>query len=122
MKLGLYMFAEYIHMFVSSALMATLYFGGYNFPFMYDLGLSQNWITIIGVVVFFAKIFAFIFFLHVDPVDTPALSLRSIDEPGLEGIDPVSHCQHRTDRGDYDYQRYIFLTILGWGKRYAVFK
>ena len=29
---------------------------------MYDLGLSQNWITIIGVVVFFAKIFAFIFF------------------------------------------------------------
>src|SRR3546814_12449922 len=62
MKLGLYMFAEYINMFVSSALMATLYFGGYNFPFMDALGLSQNWITIIGVVVFFAKIFAFLFF------------------------------------------------------------
>ena len=62
MKLSLYMFAEYINMFVSSALMATLYFGGYNFPFMYDLGLSPNWITIIGVLVFFAKIFAFIFF------------------------------------------------------------
>src|SRR5690606_6271056 len=43
MKLGLYMFSEYINMFVSSALMASLYFGGYNFPFMYDLGLSQNW-------------------------------------------------------------------------------
>lgn len=62
MKLGLYMFSEYINMFVSSALMAALYFGGYNFPFMNDLGLSANWITIIGVVVFFAKIFAFIFF------------------------------------------------------------
>ncbi|MBE8722895.1 NADH-quinone oxidoreductase subunit NuoH [Sphingobacterium pedocola] len=62
MKLGLYMFSEYINMFVSSALMAALYFGGYNFPFMYDLGLSENWITIIGVLVFFAKIFAFIFF------------------------------------------------------------
>lgn len=62
MKLGLYMFAEYIHMFVSSALMSALYFGGYNFPFMYDLGLSPNWITIIGVLVFFTKIFAFIFF------------------------------------------------------------
>lgn len=62
MKLAFFMFAEYINMFVSSALMASLYFGGYNFPFMYDLGLSQNWITIIGVVVFFAKIFAFIFF------------------------------------------------------------
>lgn len=62
MKLGLYMFSEYINMFVSSALMAALYFGGYNFPFMYDLGLSQNWITIIGVFVFFFKIVGFIFF------------------------------------------------------------
>ncbi|MBD1427371.1 NADH-quinone oxidoreductase subunit NuoH [Sphingobacterium arenae] len=62
MKLGLYMFSEYINMFVSSALMAALYFGGYNFPFMYELGLSQNWITIIGVLVFFLKIFGFIFF------------------------------------------------------------
>lgn len=62
MKLGLYMFSEYINMFVSSSLMAALYFGGYNFPFMYDLGLSENWITIIGVIVFFLKIFGFIFF------------------------------------------------------------
>jgi len=62
MKLGFYMFAEYINMFISSAFMASLYFGGYNFPFMDDLGLSQNWITIIGVIVFFLKIFAFIFF------------------------------------------------------------
>ena len=62
MKLGLYLFSEYINMFVSSSLMAALYFGGYNFPFMYDLGLSENWITIIGVLVFFLKIFAFIFF------------------------------------------------------------
>lgn len=69
MKLGLYMFSEYINMFVSSALMVTLYFGGYNFPFMVELGnyfaeqgISSNWITIIGVLVFFLKIFAFIFF------------------------------------------------------------
>lgn len=62
MKLGLYMFSEYINMFVSSALMASLYFGGYNFPFMHDLELSENWITIIGVLAFFVKIFAFIFF------------------------------------------------------------
>lgn len=62
MKLGLYMFSEYINMFVSSALMASLYFGGYNFPFMDQLDLSQNWITIIGVLVFFLKIFGFIFF------------------------------------------------------------
>jgi len=61
MKLGFYMFAEYINMFISSAFMASLYFGGYNFPFMDSLGLSQNAVTIIGVFVFFLKIFFFIF-------------------------------------------------------------
>lgn len=62
MKLGFYLFAEYINMFVSSAVMSTLYFGGYNFPFMNDLGLSPNAITIIGSLVFFGKISFFIFF------------------------------------------------------------
>jgi NADH-quinone oxidoreductase subunit H len=62
MKLGFYLFAEYINMFVSSAVISTLYFGGYNFPFMNDLGLDQNVITIIGTVVLFVKISFFIFF------------------------------------------------------------
>jgi NADH-quinone oxidoreductase subunit H len=62
MKLGFYLFAEYINMFVSSAVIATLYFGGYNFPFMNDLGLSHNAITILGTVALFAKITFFIFF------------------------------------------------------------
>jgi NADH-quinone oxidoreductase subunit H len=62
MKLGFYLFAEYINMFISSAVIATLYFGGYNFPFMDDLGLSQNLVSILGVVALFAKIFFFVFF------------------------------------------------------------
>jgi NADH-quinone oxidoreductase subunit H len=62
MKLGFYLFAEYINMFVSGAVMATLYFGGYNFPYMHHLGLAENWVTILGVVALFAKIFFFIFF------------------------------------------------------------
>ncbi|MGZ3753844.1 MAG: NADH-quinone oxidoreductase subunit NuoH [Mucilaginibacter sp.] len=61
MKLGFYLFAEYINMFISSAVMATLYFGGYNFPFM-ELIHSPNLVTILGTVILFAKIFAFIFF------------------------------------------------------------
>ncbi|MCB9250991.1 MAG: NADH-quinone oxidoreductase subunit NuoH [Flavobacteriales bacterium] len=62
MKLGFYLFAEYINMFISSAIISVLFFGGYNFPFMDDLGLSENAITLIGVMVFFAKITFFIFF------------------------------------------------------------
>ncbi|HEY3402380.1 MAG TPA: NADH-quinone oxidoreductase subunit NuoH [Ohtaekwangia sp.] len=62
MKLGFYLFAEYINMFVSSAVIATLYFGGYNFPFMNDLGLDQNTISILGTVALFGKVCFFIFF------------------------------------------------------------
>jgi NADH-quinone oxidoreductase subunit H len=62
MKLGFYLFAEYINMFISSAMISTLYFGGYNFPFMDSMGLSPNAISIIGTGVLFLKITFFGFF------------------------------------------------------------
>lgn len=63
-KMGAYMFAEYINMFVSSAVMAVLYFGGYNYPGMDTVNelLGPTWGPLIGVAVMFAKIIAFIFF------------------------------------------------------------
>lgn len=64
MKLGFYLFAEYINMFVSSAVMSTLYFGGYNYPGMDTLGpiLGPVFGPLFGTAVLFLKIFAFIFF------------------------------------------------------------
>lgn len=64
MKLGFYLFAEYINMFVSSAVMATLYFGGYNYPGMdwVNEALGTTLGPLVGVLVLFAKIFLFIFF------------------------------------------------------------
>jgi NADH-quinone oxidoreductase subunit H len=59
MKLGLFLFAEYVSMFISSALMAILFFGGYNFPGM-DY-FDGNILAILGVLVFFTKTFLFIF-------------------------------------------------------------
>ncbi|MCF8318753.1 MAG: NADH-quinone oxidoreductase subunit NuoH [Sphingobacteriaceae bacterium] len=63
MKLGFYLFAEYINMFVSSAVMATLYFGGYNYPGMDFVNslLGPTWGPLIGMGVLILKIFAFIF-------------------------------------------------------------
>jgi NADH-quinone oxidoreductase subunit H len=66
MKLGLFLFAEYINMFISSAVMSAFYFGGYNFPFAQELyhamGLQDGsiWISIIGFGAFFTKIVIFI--------------------------------------------------------------
>ena len=62
MKLGFYLFAEYINMFISSAIIASLYFGGYNFPFIDQLGLPHNVLTLLGTLIFFGKVFFFIFF------------------------------------------------------------
>lgn len=63
MKLGFYLFAEYINMFISSAVMATLFFGGYDIPFVNEAtwGLSPNLLAIIGFAVLMAKIFFFLF-------------------------------------------------------------
>ncbi|MEZ4799131.1 MAG: NADH-quinone oxidoreductase subunit NuoH [Flavobacteriales bacterium] len=61
MKLGFFLFAEYINMFISSAVLATLYFGGYNFPFQHELGLEGNTLAILQTVALFAKILIFIF-------------------------------------------------------------
>lgn len=61
MKLGFYLFAEYINMFISSAVIATLYFGGYNMPFIDQIGLSPNLVTLLGSMFFFLKILFLIF-------------------------------------------------------------
>ncbi|HRB55773.1 MAG TPA: NADH-quinone oxidoreductase subunit H, partial [Ferruginibacter sp.] len=50
MKLGLYLFSEYINMFISSAVMATLFFGGYDIPFVDESSLSPNIAAILGIV------------------------------------------------------------------------
>ncbi|AUD02371.1 NADH-quinone oxidoreductase subunit NuoH [Spirosoma pollinicola] len=72
MKLGFYLFAEYINMFVSSAFISSLYFGGFHYPFMNEIGTAlenslgaitgHNVATALGVITFFGKIFFFIFF------------------------------------------------------------
>ena len=62
MRLGFSLFAEYTNMFISSAVIATLYFGGYHVPGLASLNLDPNLATIIGVAAMFAKTFFFIFF------------------------------------------------------------
>ncbi|HEY0262769.1 MAG TPA: NADH-quinone oxidoreductase subunit NuoH [Chitinophagales bacterium] len=64
MKLGFYLFAEYVNMFISSAIIAVVFFGGYNYPFQDFVAssLGENAATILGVVAMFAKVFFFIFF------------------------------------------------------------
>jgi NADH-quinone oxidoreductase subunit H len=64
MKMGFYLFAEYANMFISSTILAVLFFGGYNYP-----GMSwavENWgvniANVIGMLALFIKLCGFIFF------------------------------------------------------------
>ena len=64
MKMGFYLFAEYANMFISSTILAVLFFGGYNYP-----GMSwavENWgvniANILGIISLFIKLCGFIFF------------------------------------------------------------
>jgi len=64
MKLGFYLFSEYINMFVSSVVMSTLFFGGYDLlPFVDESawGLSANWMALIGIAALMAKVCFFLF-------------------------------------------------------------
>lgn len=64
MKLGMFLFAEYINMFISSAVLATLFFGGYNFPWMDQVqaAVPSGLFSLICVGVLMAKVVGFILF------------------------------------------------------------
>ncbi len=63
MKLGLYLFGEYVNMFISNALIVTLFFGGYNYPGInwVDENFGENIAGILSIVAFLMKVFFGIF-------------------------------------------------------------
>ncbi len=61
MKLGFYLFSEYVNMIMSSAVMACLFFGGYDIPFLDESKLAVNTAAILGVIAILAKIVFFLF-------------------------------------------------------------
>jgi NADH-quinone oxidoreductase subunit H len=90
MKLGFYLFAEYINMFISSAVISALYFGGYNFPFIDGLGLSQNIVAFLGLGFFFGKIFFFIFFFMWVRWTIPRFRYDQLMKLGWQALIPLA--------------------------------
>ena len=66
MKMGLFMFAEFIEIAIVGALFTTLFLGGYNLPFMTDGGfvfpgdhvvsMSHGAVVVMQLVVFLVKV------------------------------------------------------------------
>jgi len=62
MKFAMFFLAEYANVIVSSAVITTLYFGGWQFPYLQNFGLPAFWVSILQVLTFTIKVFALVFF------------------------------------------------------------
>jgi len=92
MKLGFYLFAEYINMFISSVVMATLFFGGYDIPFFNEAAHWGNawWAGLIGFAVLMTKAVIFIFIFMWIRWTIPRFRFDQLMNLGWKGLLPLA--------------------------------
>lgn len=92
MKLGFYLFAEYINLFISSAVIATLYFGGYNFPFMDAVldGVGPLLFTLICIMVLLTKVICIILFFMFIRWTLPRFRYDQLMKLGWKSLIPLA--------------------------------
>lgn len=90
MKLGFYLFSEYINMFITCGVIAAIYFGGFNFPYMNELGLEKNTVAVLGVVAFFLKIVIGIFVIMWIRWTVPRFRYDQLMKLGWQILIPLS--------------------------------
>ncbi|MFM7840034.1 MAG: NADH-quinone oxidoreductase subunit NuoH [Chitinophagaceae bacterium] len=94
MKLGFYLFAEYINMFISSVVMATLFWGGYDIPFVQDAQLGQqignNLLVLLQSLTLFMKTGVFIFLFIWIRWTIPRFRYDQLMNLGWKGLIPLS--------------------------------
>lgn len=88
MKLGFFLFGEYVSMFISSAIISILFFGGYNFPGM-DY-FSGNALAVLSIVALFAKIFFFIFVIMWIRWTLPRFRFDQLMHLGWKSLIPIA--------------------------------
>lgn len=92
MKLGMFMFAEYINMFISSTILAVLFFGGYNFPWMDEVAqaVPSGIFSLICVGVLMIKVIAFILFFMFIRWTLPRFRFDQVTKLGWLGLIPLA--------------------------------
>ena len=91
MKLGFYLFAEYINMFISGVVMSTLFFGGYDIPFVNEAAWGNHWwVGLIGFLVLMTKAVLFIFLFMWIRWTIPRFRFDQLMNLGWKGLLPLA--------------------------------
>jgi len=91
MKLGFYLFAEYINMFISGVVMATLFFGGYDIPFVNEAAWGTEWwVGLVGFLVLMAKSLFFVFLFMWIRWTIPRFRYDQLMKLGWKGLLPLA--------------------------------
>lgn len=91
MKLGFYLFAEYINMFMSGVVMATLFFGGYDIPFVNEAAWGNAWwVGLLSFTVLMFKAFMFIFLFMWIRWTIPRFRYDQLMNLGWKGLLPLA--------------------------------
>ena len=91
MKLGFFLFAEYINMFISSVVMATLFLGGYDIPFVNEAAWGNAWwVGLVGFAVLMAKALFFIFLFMWIRWTLPRFRYDQLMNLGWKGLLPLA--------------------------------
>src|SRR5258705_5529640 len=91
MKLGFYLFAEYINMFISGVVMSTLFFGGYDIPFVNEANWGHPWwVGLVGFGVLMTKALFFVFVFMWIRWTIPRFRFDQLMNLGWKGLIPLS--------------------------------
>ncbi len=90
LKFGLFFLAEYANMITGSAIVVTLYLGGWQFPYLQSFGLPEFWTSIIQVGTFAAKVGAVLLFMIIIRWTVPRFRYDQLMDLGWKFMLPLS--------------------------------
>ncbi|MEX2115531.1 MAG: NADH-quinone oxidoreductase subunit NuoH [Bacteroidota bacterium] len=90
LKFGLFMLSEYVNMIVASAVIVTLFIGGYAFPWAEELGLSGNALAAAEFGTFAAKVMLVMLFIILIRWTLPRFRYDQLMKLGWKVMLPIA--------------------------------
>lgn len=90
LKFGVFILAEYANMITASAIITTLYFGGWQIPYANSLGLSDTLLSVLGILAFLVKVTCVVLFFVVIRWTIPRFRYDQLMNLGWKVMLPLS--------------------------------